>query len=105
LLYFSNAGKMVGRASELLKADEIIKQVDSRTVAASPLPYNVKLEDVQSFFAQYAKVNSVRLPRHISNKKHFCGTALVEFSEEDEAKIVLENNLFFAGANLEIKLK
>jgi lupus La protein len=105
MLRISEDGKMVGRASELLKADEIIKQVDSRTVAASPLPYNVKLEDVQSFFAQYAKVNSVRLPRHISNKKHFCGTALVEFSEEDEAKIVLENNLFFAGANLEIKLK
>uniref|UniRef100_A0A0E0K295 HTH La-type RNA-binding domain-containing protein n=1 Tax=Oryza punctata TaxID=4537 RepID=A0A0E0K295_ORYPU len=103
VLRVSEDGKMVGRASELLKADEIIDQVDSRTVAASPLPYNVKLEDVQSFFAQHAKVNSVRLPRHITNKRHFCGTALVEFSEEEEAKSVLEKNLFFAGANLEIK--
>ncbi|RLM79131.1 la protein 1-like [Panicum miliaceum] len=105
VLRVSEDGKKIGRASELLKPDEIIEQVDSRTVAASPLPYNVKLEDVQSFFAQYAKVNSVRLPRHIANKKHFCGTALVEFSEEDEAKKVLENSLVFAGANLEIRPK
>jgi len=105
VLRVSEDGKKIGRASELLKPEEIIEQVDSRTVAASPLPYNVKLEDVQSFFAQYAKVNSVRLPRHIANKKHFCGTALVEFSEEEEAKKVLENSLFFSGANLEIRPK
>ncbi|AQK65718.1 ATP sulfurylase 1 chloroplastic [Zea mays] len=42
-------------------------------------------------------VNSVRLPRHVSDKRHFCGTALVEFSEEDEAKGVFEKNLIFAG--------
>jgi len=105
VLRVSEDGKKIGRASELLEPDEIIAQVDSRTVAASPLPYNVKLEDVQSFFAQYAKVNSVRLPRHIANKKHFCGTALVEFSEEEEAKKVFENSLVFAGANLEIRPK
>ncbi|KAJ1279922.1 hypothetical protein BS78_04G192300 [Paspalum vaginatum] len=105
VLRVSEDGKKIGRASELQKPDEIIEQVDSRTVAASPLPYNVKLEDVQSFFAQYAKVNSVRLPRHIANKRHFCGTALIEFSEEEEAKKVLENSLVFAGVNLETRPK
>ncbi|XP_023157542.1 la protein 1-like [Zea mays] len=49
-------GKKVGRSKELLKPDEVIEQVDSRTVAASPLPYNVKLEEVESFFAQCSKV-------------------------------------------------
>ncbi|OEL17005.1 La protein 1 [Dichanthelium oligosanthes] len=98
-------GKKVGRAKELLKPDEVIEQVDSRTIAASPLPYNVKLEDVESFFAQCGKVNSVRLPRHVSDKRHFCGTALVEFSEEDEAKCVFEKELVFAGADLEIRPK
>jgi len=100
-----NAGKKVGRAKELLEPDEVIEQVDSRTIAASPLPYNVKLEDVESFFAQCGKVNSVRLPRHVSDKRHFCGTALVEFSEEDEAKGVYEKTLVFAGADLEIRPK
>ncbi|WVZ74653.1 hypothetical protein U9M48_022813 [Paspalum notatum var. saurae] len=105
VLRVSEDGKKIGRASELQEPDEIIEQVDSRTVAASPLPYNVKLEDVQSFFAQHAKVNSVRLPRHIANKRHFCGTALIEFSEEEEAKKVLENSLVFAGVNLETRPK
>jgi lupus La protein len=47
----------------------------------------------------------VRLPRHVSDKRHFCGTALVEFSEEDEAKGVFEKNLIFAGVDLEIRPK
>ncbi|KAJ1271728.1 hypothetical protein BS78_06G148400 [Paspalum vaginatum] len=104
-LRLSEDGKKVGRAKELLKPDEVIEQVDSRTIAASPLPYNVKLEDVESFFAQCGKVNSVRLPRHVSDKRHFCGTALIEFSEEDEAKGVFEKKLVFAGADLEIRPK
>uniref|UniRef100_A0A804PBX5 RRM domain-containing protein n=1 Tax=Zea mays TaxID=4577 RepID=A0A804PBX5_MAIZE len=64
---------------------------------AGRLSLHVKLEEVESFFAQCGKVNSVRLPRHVSDKRHFCGTALVEFSEEDEAKGVFEKNLIFAG--------
>lgn len=104
-LRVSEDGKKVGRASELLKPDEIIEQIDSRSIAVSPLPYNVKLDDVQSFFAQHGKVNSVRLPKHVSDKRHFCGTALVEFSEEEEANSVMEMKLSFAGADLEIKPK
>lgn len=52
-LYLS--GKRVGRITEL-KAEEVIEQVDTRTIAASPLEYNVKLENVESFFTQFAKV-------------------------------------------------
>uniref|UniRef100_A0A804P1S8 Ste24 endopeptidase n=1 Tax=Zea mays TaxID=4577 RepID=A0A804P1S8_MAIZE len=55
-LRVSEDGKKVGRSKELLKPDEVIEQVDSRTVAASPLPYNVKLEEVESFFAQCGKM-------------------------------------------------
>uniref|UniRef100_A0A3B6B146 La protein 1 n=1 Tax=Triticum aestivum TaxID=4565 RepID=A0A3B6B146_WHEAT len=104
-LRVSEDGKRVGRANKLLKPDEIIVQIDSRSIAVSPLPHNVKLEDVQSFFAQYGKVNSVRLPKHVSDKRQFCGTALVEFSEEDEANNIMNNKLSFAGADLEIKTK
>ncbi|XP_072990541.1 la protein 1 [Typha latifolia] len=104
-LRVSEDGKRIGRSTELLKPEEVLEQVDSRTVAASPLPYDVKLEDVESFFAQCAKVNSVRLPRHVSDKRHFCGTALIEFSEEEDAKNVLKEILTFAGTELEIKPK
>ncbi|XP_062222807.1 la protein 1-like [Phragmites australis] len=105
VLCVSEDGKKIGRLIELLKPDDITEQVDYRIIATSPPPYNVKLEDVQSFFAQYGKVNSVRLPCHTANKKHFCGTALVKFSEEEEAKQVMKHSLFFAGANLEIRPK
>ncbi|XP_008790734.2 la protein 1-like [Phoenix dactylifera] len=104
-LRVSEDGKRIGRSTVLLKPEEVIEQVDSRTIAASPLPYDVKLEDVQSFFAQCGKVNSVRLPRHVADKRHFCGTALIEFSEEGDAKKVLEESIVYAGAELELKLK
>ncbi|CAO2825918.1 unnamed protein product [Amaranthus hypochondriacus] len=104
-LKISDDGKKVGRRTELQKPDEVIEQLDSRTIAASPLPYDVQREDVESFFAEFAKVNSVRLPRLVSHKNVFCGTALVEFSTEEDALKVLKETLVYAGADLELKPK
>ncbi|XP_057434673.1 la protein 1 [Lotus japonicus] len=104
-LKVSEDGKKVGRTTELPKTEEVIEQVDIRTIAASPFQYDLKLEDVETFFSQYAKVNSVRLPRHVGDKKFFCGTALIEFSSEEEVEKVLKEKLVYAGAELELKPK
>lgn len=104
-LKISEDGKKVGRVSELAKPEEVIEQIDVRTIAASPLEYNVKLEDVESFFGQHGKVNSVRLPRHVADKRMFCGTALVEFSTEEDAANIVKQNLVYGGVELELKPK
>ncbi|CAL5377205.1 unnamed protein product [Camellia sinensis] len=35
-----------------------VSEDDSRTIAASPLEYDVKLEDAESFFGQFAKLDT-----------------------------------------------
>ncbi|KAH1131720.1 hypothetical protein J1N35_003098 [Gossypium stocksii] len=102
-LKVSEDGKKVGRSTKLLEPAELIEQLDSRTIAASPLELNVQREALEAFFGQYAKVNSVRLPRHVVQRKYFCGTALIEFSAAEDAQTVLEQSLVFAGAELELK--
>ncbi|CAA3028521.1 la 1, partial [Olea europaea subsp. europaea] len=104
-LKVSDDGKKVGRVTELAKPEEVIEQSDVRTIAASPLEYDVKLEDVELFFNKYAKVNSVRLPRHVADKRLFSGTALIEFSTEEDAANVLKQILSYAGVELELKPK
>ncbi|CAN1218706.1 La protein 1 [Linum perenne] len=99
----SEDGKKVGRVSPLMKPEEIVEQLDGRTVAVSPLPFDANREALRSFFSQYGTVNSVRLPNHIADRKVFSGTALVEFSTDDEAEKVLSQSLTFAGAELELK--
>lgn len=51
------------------------------------------------------QINSVRLPRHVGDKRFFCGTALVEFSSDEEMEKVLKQRLVYAGAELELKPK
>ncbi|KAL6207745.1 hypothetical protein ACLB2K_018699 [Fragaria x ananassa] len=104
-LKISEDGQKVGRATEILKPEEVIEQVDIRTVAAAPLEFDVKLEDVETFFGQFGKINSVRLPRHVADKKLFCGTALVEFSTEEDANKILTETLNYGGVQLELKPK
>ncbi|KAJ3696428.1 hypothetical protein LUZ61_000133 [Rhynchospora tenuis] len=104
-LRISEDGQKVGRIAELMKPEEMIEQLDSRTIAASPFPFDITLEDVEAFFGKHAKVNSVRLPKHVSDKRYFCGTALVEFSEEEDAKKTLDKTLVYAGAELTLKPK
>lgn len=47
----------------------------------------------------------MRLPRHVADKRLFCGTALVEFSCEEDAEKILKQSLVYAGAELELKPK
>ncbi|CAN1182554.1 La protein 1 [Linum perenne] len=49
------------------------------------------------------KVNSVRLPKHIANTKVFCGTALVEFSSDEEVQKILSQSLTIGSLQLELK--
>ena len=51
------------------------------------------------------QVNSVRLPRHVADKRVFCGTALIEFSTEEDAVKILQQSLTYAGVELELKPK
>lgn len=57
------------------------------------------------FVVKLFQVNSVRLPRHVADKKLFCGTALVEFSTEEDANKILTETLNYGGVQLELKPK
>lgn len=47
----------------------------------------------------------MRLPRHVADKRVFCGTALVEFSAQEDAERVLNESVVYAGVELELKPK
>ncbi|KAJ7515721.1 hypothetical protein O6H91_22G025000 [Diphasiastrum complanatum] len=104
LLSVSDDGLKVGRATKLLKPEEVRAEVEARSIAASPLPWNITMDQVESFFSQFAKVSSVRLHRH-QGLKVFSGVAVIEFSSEEEVQKVLEMKLVFEGTELELQHK
>ncbi|CAN1346876.1 La protein 1 [Linum perenne] len=104
-LKLSGDGRKVGRVSPLLNSEEIADKLDQRTVAVSPLPFDIDQESLQFFFSQHGKVNSVRLPKHIANTNEFCGTALVEFSSDEEVQKILSQSFTIGSLQLELKPK
>ncbi|CAN1346871.1 La protein 1 [Linum perenne] len=104
-LKLSGDGRKVGRVTPLLNPEEIAEKLDQRTVAVSPLPFDIDRESLQFFFQSTWQVNSVRLPKHIANTNAFCGTALVEFSSDEEVQKILSQSFTIGSLQLELKPK
>ncbi|CAN1346870.1 La protein 1 [Linum perenne] len=102
-LKLSGDGRKVGRVTPLLNPEEIAEKLDQRTVAVSPLPFDIDRESLQFFFQSTWQGTSVRLPKHIANTKVFCGTALVEFSSDEEVQKILSQSLTIGSLQLELK--
>ncbi|KAF2301226.1 hypothetical protein GH714_020982 [Hevea brasiliensis] len=81
--------------SNLPRDDFLMKKV-SQGKDGSILLFNLYMLDL---------VNSVRLPRHVADKRVFCGTALIEFSTDADVKDIFKQTLVYAGAILELKPK
>lgn len=57
------------------------------------------------FMFCFMQVNSVRLPKHGLDKNCFCGTALIEFSSEEQAGDVLKLKMVYDDMEVELKPK
>ncbi|GJZ80660.1 hypothetical protein Tco_0645654 [Tanacetum coccineum] len=47
--------KKVGRTTKLQKPEEVIEQLDSKTIDASPIEHDTTLEEFETFFNQSTK--------------------------------------------------
>ncbi|CAM6098487.1 unnamed protein product [Calypogeia fissa] len=101
-LRLSEDGTKVGRVAKLKSPDEVLAAVNARSISANPLPWNITIDEVETFFKEHAKVNSVRLPR-LAGGKAFSGYATIELSSEEEAQRVMGLKLVFKGADLEFE--
>lgn len=52
------SGKRVGRATKLLSPEVVQGEVDARSIAANPFPYNITMDEVEAFFKQHGEVLS-----------------------------------------------
>lgn len=83
-LTVSEDGKQVRRTKPIESSEDIAKQVDARSLFASPFPYDTSLDAVTAFFNTVAPVNCVRMRRHVTSHD-FRGSVFVEFASEEQA--------------------
>lgn len=86
-------------------AEEVLHEVDSRSLYAGPFPFDTSLDEIVNFFEGVSHINSVRMRRHV-NSKDFKGSVFVEFCTPEEAQHVQTSlNLEFQGAPLVLEPK
>jgi lupus La protein len=54
--WLNTSGTKVGRVAKLRSPEEMQAEVNARSIAANPLPYNITLDEVEAFFKLHAKV-------------------------------------------------
>lgn len=65
-------------------APQVAREVDERSLYASPFPFDATLDALSEFFRQHGSVQCVRMRRHMLSKD-FNGSVFVEFSSVEEA--------------------
>ncbi|PRW45723.1 la 1 [Chlorella sorokiniana] len=103
-LALSEDRKRVRRAEALKAVDEVSREVDSRSLYASPFPFDATLDALSDFFRQHGEVRCVRMRRHLASKD-FKGSVFVELASVEEADKVRALSLVFEGAPLKMEPK
>ena len=104
VLALSEDRQRVRRAAELRASDEVAAEVDARSLYASPFPFDTTLDALTAFFAHHARVNCVRMRRHLTSKD-FKGSVFVEFATKEEAERVAGMQLEHEGAVVQLEPK
>jgi hypothetical protein len=84
-------------AATSLSSLQVTKELDERSLYASPFPYDSSLDAITSFFQQHAPVKSVRMRRHLTSKD-FKGSVFVEFAAKEEAEKVGRRGVWWPGS-------
>lgn len=90
VLEVSEDNLYVKRRTPFGSRDEAIEGMDNRSIYACPFPFDSTLEQLQTFFSQYALVKAIRLRRFLPSKD-FKGSIFVEFEEPEAAQKVGQN--------------